>query len=677
MVRPGVRCAQSLPQGVQTVAMECIGHVVQLNTHARAIYGLSIDDRVAAIYPFLYNNGYNDKQRLRNKRYALVDGGFVVNVPKHVDAAEAVLMIRLYISAFQSILKGLSYKHDRYGSDQLQGQSILIQYGHTELGRVLIELAIFMGASQIFATAPSQYHDELMDMGVVPLGTLTFNWELFLEEKISLVIVQEMPTADNFEQFISILDQTRGNMVYIHHGHKEDGDDLTIDDFSIIADNVGCTVEGCLSTKEINNKVKEFTNSVKFSLRLTCTSNYIVYEGVWPSVKENPNLFRDDLRYLFSLLDQGDINPVVNEICTSEEEVADIQNRIELVGKNGTIVCLPTALFEKKAHQVVSYDNSTKKDHFAVSTKDDQEEHGYATDSGYVNNSAPPSDLSDFHSMRSDTKMPASPTTIDNSLPALPETSAYTNARSNYIPIEISREDDTYNENASAVSSLGTRSVATGQQTSVSDGVVQVSNSCHDKSECGEDLPPISIQFGGRKSRHSRAHQRKIKARESWKQAHKKRVEEIHVTGDDDEKKDDKSVVSVRSTKSTRALLRRERSKKERNENAEEVNVVAEKPTITRVGPVAREIVIKKRGKAKAAATVTSPMAFVDAETIQFSRRALRKVDDAQGTKSDERGDNHKDDVRYDKDEERSRDNDDSFANLMNKWKLQEASSRG
>ena len=51
MVRSGVRCTQSLPQGITTTGQDCIGRVVQLTTHARAVYGISIDDRVAAVSP--------------------------------------------------------------------------------------------------------------------------------------------------------------------------------------------------------------------------------------------------------------------------------------------------------------------------------------------------------------------------------------------------------------------------------------------------------------------------------------------------------------------------------------------------------------------------------------------------------------------------------------------------
>lgn len=201
MVRPGVRCTESLPQGVETTGIDCVGRVVQVTTHARAIYDISVDDRVAAIYPFEYKDG-NGSARARggvrrNQRYALVDAGFVVAVPKHVDAAEAVSMIHLYISAFQSICLGSSQLHARYDIGQLRGQSILVQNGISELGRAIIDLAGLLGASQIFATGHTEDHPKLKEWGAIPLGAETFNWELFIEEKICMVLVQEMPTADN------------------------------------------------------------------------------------------------------------------------------------------------------------------------------------------------------------------------------------------------------------------------------------------------------------------------------------------------------------------------------------------------------------------------------------------------------------------------------------------------
>ena len=123
-----------------------------------------------------------------------VDASMIVTLPKHVDAAEAACIIRLHLSAFQSIAMGCDVFQNRYGFNQLHGQSILIQNGNTDLGRVLIELSSLLGASQIFATGPTESHAALKEMGAIPLGDQTFSWELFLEEKISLILVQEMPT---------------------------------------------------------------------------------------------------------------------------------------------------------------------------------------------------------------------------------------------------------------------------------------------------------------------------------------------------------------------------------------------------------------------------------------------------------------------------------------------------
>ena len=203
MIRPGVRCTgDAEPQGVTTIGMDCIGHIVQLTNHARAIYGISVDDRVAAIYPFDYNT---DKLRSRNTKYALVDAGFVVAVPKDIDAAEAACMIRLYVSAFQSILMGIgTSSSNRYSTNQLGGQSILIQNGHTEFGRALIQMATLLGASRIFATGPTECHSLLSELGASPLGAQTFSWELFIEEKIGLVLVQEMPTAGTCFVFLLV-----------------------------------------------------------------------------------------------------------------------------------------------------------------------------------------------------------------------------------------------------------------------------------------------------------------------------------------------------------------------------------------------------------------------------------------------------------------------------------------
>jgi hypothetical protein len=82
--RPGVR-SSLYPTPIETIAVDCIGRVVQLTTHTRAIYGVGLEDRIAALYPFEYCEKGSDKggggksivggKRKGLGRYALVDAG--------------------------------------------------------------------------------------------------------------------------------------------------------------------------------------------------------------------------------------------------------------------------------------------------------------------------------------------------------------------------------------------------------------------------------------------------------------------------------------------------------------------------------------------------------------------------------------------------------------------------
>ncbi|KAL7536689.1 hypothetical protein ACHAXR_007337 [Thalassiosira sp. AJA248-18] len=599
MTRPGVRCTESLPQGVETTGMDCIGRVVQLTTHARAIYGISIDDRVAAIYPFEYKDEYKDKGR-RNNRYALVDAGLVVTVPKHVDAAEAACMIRLYLSAFQSIQMGIPSLHDRYDLSQLKGQSILIQNGQTELGRALIDQGRLLGASQIFATGPTECHPLLMELGAIPLGAETFGWELFIEEKISLVLVQEMPNPENFEQFISILDDNKGNMVYIHHGNKSDDDN----EFALAED----ITKGCDGAH-----LQDLARKAAFSLRLACSPKYLVYEGVWASCKENKSQFKEDLRYLLTLLGRGNLKPNVNE-CIGLEDVAGVQDRIELLGKKGTIVCLPTALYEKKVY-VVNPNNSPSRDQqgFPVvegsdfnafsSPSDKDPVHTYACDAGYVKAATQPYDtLSDFHYMH-DKKKLASISDNASSLPALPEASSYSQSNLNHQSNNFGaqhnsslmgsmnhtrRSSDGFLQNyyyhhydtSSLVSSptSSTANVSTGQ-TALSEGALKATTPFLE-----EEDPPLSIQFRNKKYRRYHAFQRH-KRNESWKKSHpqqKKKNEGNNNDGQQDQEVDSQSsrekyVSSPPSSSYSARRMRREARMREQK-SAGAVNVAEENP---------------------------------------------------------------------------------------------------
>jgi NADPH:quinone reductase-like Zn-dependent oxidoreductase len=243
---------------------------------------------------------------------------FVVAVPKQVDGAQAACLIRLYMTAFQSIELGIVHTttltHDRYNLSQLGGKSLLIQNGHTEVGLAVIEVAIALGAHEIFATAPSEFHSKIRNAGATPLGDQTFSWELFLTEKLSLVLLQDKPSAEDFDHYLNVLDVESGSIVKINrwpqHQIEEDNDGNLL-----ATEGGGC--DGGLHT--VTQNIRDVLEEAKFAIRLACCSPYVAYDGVWSSSKEDPTQWKEDLRFLFALLAEGKLSPRVHEqICLED-----------------------------------------------------------------------------------------------------------------------------------------------------------------------------------------------------------------------------------------------------------------------------------------------------------------------------------------------------------------------
>ena len=59
--------------------------------------------------------------------------------------------------------------------------------------------------------------------------------------------------------------------------------------------------------------------SAKFNCQLTCSSQFETYEGVWASCKQDQILFKNDLRFLLTLLAEGKLEPQVEErVCLED-----------------------------------------------------------------------------------------------------------------------------------------------------------------------------------------------------------------------------------------------------------------------------------------------------------------------------------------------------------------------
>ena len=452
---------------VVTTSVDCIGRVVQLaekndcrhhQQQQKIHHDIQVNDRIAAIHPFEYKldkknqlsrSRQNNHNNISNhQRYTLVDAGYTVKLPRsHImdNAASAACLTRVYTTAFQSLQLGVvspasvmsSYlTNQRYSPTQLQGKSILIQNGTSELGRAWIQLSKALGATHIFATGSTpEEHSILRDeLNVTPLGSDSFCGELFREEKLNLVLIQDFPSCYEFDLYFSVLDDTRGVLVYcprdddggggenIESGGANSNEEERFGPLG----NLGCSGSSIPSFQDLANKARDVVALTKFSLRLTCSPQFVTYRGIWASCKEDQGLYRKDLSFLFKLLEEGKLKPHVEE-CISPEDIPSVQDRIELEGKRGTVVCLPAPLYEKKAVNVVSPLNSPGAEdvsHFsfsAAASKWNEDVDGgivmnaesYAADSGYiVSHYKQPSteaaavtadddckDLSDFRSM--------------------------------------------------------------------------------------------------------------------------------------------------------------------------------------------------------------------------------------------------------------------------------------
>ena len=333
-------------------------------------------------------------------------------MPKHVDAAEAACITRVYLTAFQAIQLGYAKPHDRYGMNQLEGATVFVQHGETELGQALIVsllrscvpplriaqanlctdtiiktiqcLAKLFGCTQIYATSAGNHNQPLLTgLGATVLGEESFKWELFCEKGVDLCLIQEMPTSATFDSYMGVLDAKDGSLVFLHPYDKKD------EDFGSLT-SAGCN----WSMKSIKEKAKEVYEGAKFSVRLTCSPNFAVFEGVWSSYKNNGATFRQDLRFLFDLLGQNLIRPQVKE-CVEIEDIEAVQDRVEVAGKDGTIVCLPTALYEKKSKYVA--EKHIPSNDWPSTTQTQDNFFDYAALSGYVQPVSPMEVLDDFH----------------------------------------------------------------------------------------------------------------------------------------------------------------------------------------------------------------------------------------------------------------------------------------
>ena len=276
-----------------------------------------------------------------NSRYIRVKADQLVKVPKAVDPAEAVCLAEAYLGAFQA-LQYTQSSWARYSSQSLIGKSILVVNGMTNAGYAVIELAIALGAMEVFATGKKRHFDHLKDLGATPLDRKPKFWPREIVGMIDIVIdatgdvegdhANVMHFKALHEQgcliFIGLRDMTdavaREWDVTSTLLKEEDTDDLVNRTHSLeVFDNWELDLE----RSKVNNKCT-----------LLCTESFLILSLTSSIV--NLMIIQNDLEYLLRLLEHELIKPIVRDVLPLAK-VARAQELLETKRVDGFLVCEP------------------------------------------------------------------------------------------------------------------------------------------------------------------------------------------------------------------------------------------------------------------------------------------------------------------------------------------------
>jgi NADPH:quinone reductase-like Zn-dependent oxidoreductase len=158
-----------------TPGTDVVGHIVTIGSavgeHGQVPFPFALNDRVAAL---VRTGG--------NARYVSVPSNRLVRLPAgvHFDAAEAVAMVSIYTTAYQT-LKRIKQKKNRLDANgklkesnlnvfSLAGSTVLVIGGMNAVGQALLQMCQKAKADKIYATGPVHRHSYLQHvLGAIPL----------------------------------------------------------------------------------------------------------------------------------------------------------------------------------------------------------------------------------------------------------------------------------------------------------------------------------------------------------------------------------------------------------------------------------------------------------------------------------------------------------------------------
>ncbi|KAL7536730.1 hypothetical protein ACHAWF_005577 [Thalassiosira exigua] len=279
---------------------EVVGTISNLGRSARA-EGYRVGERVAGMTR--RGGGSGTYVRLRTTDVARFPS-------KQVDAADAVCLVDVYMTAYQALRAG---KRD---GAPLTGANVLVTDGHSPVGQAAVALARLEGAN-VYVTIEKSQMEYMQGLGAKCLPLAPSKWLDKLRGKMDLVV--DTSCVDSYDSTWKAVN---------HHGTLVCTGMSSLFDLRIASE----TDMMGRDPRESQAKWAGF----KARYMMSQTKFLDVREGF----RSNPKKYQQELKYLCFLVESGRLEPNVAE-RVGVEEVGDMHRLLEKGDVNGTIVCLP------------------------------------------------------------------------------------------------------------------------------------------------------------------------------------------------------------------------------------------------------------------------------------------------------------------------------------------------
>ena len=281
-----------------TCGCDMVGTVVGVNGGSDKV---KVGDRVCSVGLRLGGNA----------RYVLVRADRLFHVPPNLESLSVACLLRVYVTAYQCL-----HRSGKFAVEQ--GDRVLVTGGTGCVGQAAIQLAKAAGALAVYATGGKPELLPVMGgMGALQLGREPAEWLPKVEGRMDVVI--DTVGADWYEP--------------AHKALNEEGKLVVVGTVSMLG---WGPLSGLIKREICGQPPQARINVLKASYLMSRTSFYDFFK----ELDENPQHYVEDLKHLFSLLQDGLIKPrVIKRIPLHEVAIAHLE--IQRGGVNGFIVCLP------------------------------------------------------------------------------------------------------------------------------------------------------------------------------------------------------------------------------------------------------------------------------------------------------------------------------------------------